>query len=124
MPGLADEVIHVPLNDFTIHNAQALAKVLASIAGTPGRSDRLQGSIEGDMAPDDTISYILSELWSKIVHPVLNALAITVSYLMNTSIPVVMISAESSTPGFRTYLVVSNWSTRISSHPCSRTLWK
>ncbi|KAJ7110487.1 TPR-like protein [Mycena epipterygia] len=77
MPGLADEVIHVPLSDFTIHDAQALAKVLASIVGTPGRNDRLHGSREGDMAPDDIISYILSELWFKIVHPVLNALAIT-----------------------------------------------
>ncbi|KAJ7885436.1 CHAT domain-containing protein [Mycena leptocephala] len=77
MPGLADEIIHVPLSDFTIHKAQALAKVLASIVGTPGRTDRLNGSIEGDMAPDDIIAYILSELWFKIVHPVLNALAIT-----------------------------------------------
>ncbi|KAJ7930357.1 CHAT domain-containing protein, partial [Mycena leptocephala] len=77
LPGLADEVIHVPLPDFTIHKAQALAKVLASIVGTPGRNDRLHGSCEGDMAPDDIISYILSELWVKIVHPVLNALAIT-----------------------------------------------
>ncbi|KAJ7791824.1 CHAT domain-containing protein [Mycena leptocephala] len=72
-----DEVIHVPFPDFTIHKAQALAKVLASIVGNPGRNDRLHGSREGDMAPDDIISYILSELWVKIVHPVLNALAIT-----------------------------------------------
>jgi hypothetical protein len=81
MPGLADEVIHVPLSDFTIHEAQALAKFLASIVGTPGRNDRLHGSIEGDMAPDDIFSHILSEIWFKIVRPVLNALAITVSYL-------------------------------------------
>ncbi|KAJ7828707.1 CHAT domain-containing protein [Mycena leptocephala] len=77
LPGLVDEVIHVPLSDFTLLNAQVLAKVLASIVGTSGRSDRLHGSIEGDMAPDDIISYILFELWSKIVRPVLNALAIT-----------------------------------------------
>ncbi|KAJ7896478.1 hypothetical protein B0H13DRAFT_1885187 [Mycena leptocephala] len=77
LPGLADEVIHVPFPDFTIHNAQALAKILASIVGNPGRNDRLHGSREGDMAPDDIISYILSELWVKIVHLVLNALAIT-----------------------------------------------
>ncbi|KAJ7441344.1 CHAT domain-containing protein [Mycena galericulata] len=77
VPGHADEVINVPLSDFTIHKAQALAKALASIVGTPGRSDRLHGSREGDMGPDDTISYILSELWFKIVCPVLNALVIT-----------------------------------------------
>ncbi|KAJ7833902.1 CHAT domain-containing protein [Mycena leptocephala] len=75
--GPADEVIHVPLPDFTTHKAQALAKVLASIVGTPGRNERLYGSREGDMAPDDIIPYILSELWVKIVHPILNALAIT-----------------------------------------------
>jgi hypothetical protein len=81
LPGLADEVIHVPLRDFTIHEAQTLAKSLASIVGTPGRSDRLHGSIEGDMAPDDIFSHILSEIWFKIVCPVLNVLAITVHYL-------------------------------------------
>ncbi|KAJ7919737.1 CHAT domain-containing protein [Mycena leptocephala] len=77
LPGLADEVIHVLLCDFTIHEAQALAKSLASIAGTTGRSDRFKGSREGDMPQDDIFSHILSELWFKIVHPVLNALEIT-----------------------------------------------
>ncbi|KAJ7114259.1 CHAT domain-containing protein [Mycena epipterygia] len=77
MPGLADEVIHVPLSNFTIHKAQTLAEVLASIVGTTGRSERLNGFREGDMAPDDVFSHILSELWFKIVCPVLNALAIT-----------------------------------------------
>ncbi|KAJ7906917.1 CHAT domain-containing protein [Mycena leptocephala] len=77
MPGLADEVIHVPLSDFTVHEAEAFTKSLASIVGTPGRNDRLHGSPEGEMAPEDTVSRILSELWFKIVHPVLNALAIT-----------------------------------------------
>ncbi|KAJ7136960.1 CHAT domain-containing protein [Mycena epipterygia] len=77
MPGLADEVIHVPLSDFTIHEAQTLAKLLASIVETPGHSDKSAGSHEGDMIPDDIFSHILSELWFKIVHPVLDALAIT-----------------------------------------------
>ncbi|KAF7363121.1 hypothetical protein MVEN_00664600 [Mycena venus] len=71
---LADEVIHVPLTNFTIHEAQALAKSLASIVGTTGRSDRLHGSHEGDRASEDIFSHILSELWFKIVHPVLNVL--------------------------------------------------
>ncbi|KAJ7851773.1 CHAT domain-containing protein [Mycena leptocephala] len=76
MPGLADEVIHILLSDFTIHEAKALTNSLASIVGTPGRNDRLHGSIEGAMAPDDIFSHILSEIWFKIVHPVLNVLAI------------------------------------------------
>ncbi|KAJ7449100.1 TPR-like protein [Mycena galericulata] len=74
---LAEEVIHVPLSNFTIHEAQAMAESLASIVGTSGRSDRLLGSREGDMAPDEIFSIILSGLWLKIVHPVLDALAIT-----------------------------------------------
>ncbi|KAJ7930384.1 CHAT domain-containing protein [Mycena leptocephala] len=77
MPGLADEVIHVLLSDFTIHESQTLAKSLASIVGTPGRNDRLHGSIEGAMAPDDIFSHILSEIWFKIVRPILNVLAFT-----------------------------------------------
>ncbi|KAJ7884487.1 CHAT domain-containing protein [Mycena leptocephala] len=91
MPGLADEVIHVLLSDFTIHEAQALAKSLASIVGTSGCNDRLHGSIEGAIAPDDIFSHILSEIWFKIVCPVLNVLAIT--------------------PRFGTYMVVSNRAT-------------
>ncbi|KAJ7084084.1 CHAT domain-containing protein [Mycena epipterygia] len=77
VPGLADEVIHVPLSDFSIQEAQALAESLASIVGTTGCSDRLYGAHEGDMAPEDIFPHILSELWVKIVRPVLNALAIT-----------------------------------------------
>ncbi|KAJ7128032.1 CHAT domain-containing protein [Mycena epipterygia] len=76
IPGCTDEVIHVPLSDFTIHDAQALAELLASVVGSPGRSDRLKISREGGMAPNDIFSNILSELWVKIVCPVLNALAI------------------------------------------------
>ncbi|KAJ7248774.1 TPR-like protein [Mycena rebaudengoi] len=77
MPDLGDEVIHVPLTDFTLPEAQALAKSLASIVGTPGRSERLFGFQEGYMAPDDLFSHILSELWLKLVRPILNALAVT-----------------------------------------------
>ncbi|KAJ7280556.1 hypothetical protein C8J57DRAFT_1563358 [Mycena rebaudengoi] len=75
--GRADEVMHVPLSDFTLPEAQALAKVLASIVGTPGCSDRLFGFQEGDMAPDDRFPHILSVLWLKIVHPILDALKMT-----------------------------------------------
>ncbi|KAF7358268.1 hypothetical protein MVEN_00875900 [Mycena venus] len=77
LPGRANEVIHVPLSDFTIHEAQGLAISLASIVGTTRRTDRLAGCREGDMAPDEIFSVILSELWVKIVQPVLNGIAIT-----------------------------------------------
>ncbi|KAJ7817455.1 hypothetical protein B0H14DRAFT_3742108 [Mycena olivaceomarginata] len=77
LPGRADPVIHVPLSDFTIQEAQAMVESLASIVGNTGRTDRLAGSREGDMAPDEIFSIILSELWVKIVQPVLNGIAIT-----------------------------------------------
>ncbi|KAJ7197873.1 TPR-like protein [Mycena rebaudengoi] len=73
--GCVDEVMHVPLSDFTLPEAQALVKFLASIVGTPRRSDRLFGFQEGDMAPDDCFPHILSVLWLKIVRPILDALA-------------------------------------------------
>ncbi|KAJ7248069.1 CHAT domain-containing protein [Mycena rebaudengoi] len=76
-PRRTDEVMHVPLSDFTLAEAQALAKLLASTVGPPGRSDRLFGSQEGDIAPDDRLPHILSVLWIKIVHPILDALAMT-----------------------------------------------
>ncbi|KAJ6461801.1 CHAT domain-containing protein [Mycena sanguinolenta] len=77
VPGLGDEVIHVPLHDFTLHEAQDLAESLASIVGNTGRTDRFSVSRERDMTPDEIFSFILSELWSKIVQPVLNGIAIT-----------------------------------------------
>ncbi|KAJ7923361.1 CHAT domain-containing protein, partial [Mycena leptocephala] len=77
MPGLTDEALHVPLPNFTLHEGQILVKSLASIVGGPARSDRLHGSREGYMAPEDIFSHILSKLWFEIVQPVLNKLAIT-----------------------------------------------
>ncbi|KAJ6599666.1 CHAT domain-containing protein [Mycena sp. CBHHK59/15] len=77
VPRISDEVIHVSLPDFTRVQAQLLARSLAPIVGTTGRSDRLHGHREGEMTPEDTFSHTLSELWLKIVRPVLNALAIT-----------------------------------------------
>jgi hypothetical protein len=108
LPGLVDEVIHVPLPDFTLFGAQLLANCLASIVGGPRRGARssgfpgflagnialddifshspshnttFDGSNEVEMAPDDIFCFVLSELWYKVVHPVLKALRITVSYL-------------------------------------------
>ncbi|KAJ7193610.1 CHAT domain-containing protein [Mycena pura] len=77
LPGLSDEVVHVPLPDFKLSQAQLLAHCLASIVGGPGRDERLNGSREAEMPPDDIFRFVLSELWFKIVCPVLKALAIT-----------------------------------------------
>ncbi|KAF8157619.1 CHAT domain-containing protein [Mycena galopus ATCC 62051] len=77
MPGFGDEVIHVPLHDFTLLEAQLFAKALGSIEA--GYIHRLKGDSEGPRrkVPDDIFSQILSELWFKIVQPVLKGIAIT-----------------------------------------------
>ncbi|KAJ6599697.1 CHAT domain-containing protein [Mycena vulgaris] len=77
MPGLGDEVIHVPLANFTSRDIQALAESLGTILHDKGRSDRLVGRREGYVPPEDTFSHILAELWVRVAKPVLNALAIT-----------------------------------------------
>ncbi|KAK7031990.1 CHAT domain-containing protein, partial [Favolaschia claudopus] len=73
---LEGEVIHVPLKDFTLSGAQFLAKVLVSTTGTSGRAERLQGCREANLPPNELFSFILLELWIKIVKPILNAIAI------------------------------------------------
>ncbi|KAJ6568693.1 CHAT domain-containing protein [Mycena capillaripes] len=77
MPGLGDEVIHIPLHDFTLLEAQLMVEDLGSIKGGPGNTHRLIGSPGGHMAPDDVFPRILSELWFKIVQPVLKGIGIT-----------------------------------------------
>ncbi|KAJ7463468.1 TPR-like protein [Mycena galericulata] len=81
-PGLGEEnIIHVPLVDFTLHDAQSLHKSLSCLTGA-GRnlsfdSDRLNGYHEGHVPPEEVFADILSTLWLKVVKPVLDALAIT-----------------------------------------------
>ncbi|KAJ7742344.1 CHAT domain-containing protein [Mycena maculata] len=80
-PGLY-EVKHVPLPDFTLKDGQAFYTSLTSLTGA-GRnischSDRLYGRFEGELSPEETLKHILSVLWQQIVHPVLDALSITV----------------------------------------------
>ncbi|KAJ6582666.1 CHAT domain-containing protein [Mycena vulgaris] len=77
MPGLGDEVIHVPLANFTSRDVQTLAESLGSILHEKGRSDRLVGRREGYVPPEDVFSHILSELWVRVAKPILIALAIT-----------------------------------------------
>ncbi|KAJ7440875.1 CHAT domain-containing protein [Mycena latifolia] len=80
IPGLGDEVMHVPLPDFTLDQAQDLTEALRSLVRGAARSHRLRARCEGELRPDEEFSWILSVLWMKIVKPVLNGLAFTVSH--------------------------------------------
>ncbi|KAJ7452593.1 TPR-like protein [Mycena latifolia] len=78
IPGLGDEVMHVPLPDFTLDQAQHLTEALGSlVSGGVRSSERLSASREGSLPPDEEFSRILSVLWMKIIKPVLNGLAFT-----------------------------------------------
>ncbi|KAJ7463369.1 CHAT domain-containing protein [Mycena latifolia] len=76
IPGCGDEVMHVPLPDFTLDQAQHLTKALGSLVRGAVRSDRLDAFREGELPPDEEFSRILSALWMKIVKPVLDGLAL------------------------------------------------
>jgi hypothetical protein len=85
MPGLADDVMHIPLNDFTIEDADAFTESLGALVNPGGRTDRLGMQREGDLPPEEQFGRILSELWRRVVKPVLDSLAITVRQLNQTS---------------------------------------
>ncbi|KAJ7465574.1 TPR-like protein [Mycena latifolia] len=77
MPGLGDEVMHIPLPDFTLEQAQALTEALGCLVRGAVRGERLDGHHEGDLPPDEKFSGILGALWVKVVKPVLDGLALT-----------------------------------------------
>ncbi|KAF7328560.1 hypothetical protein MVEN_02543900 [Mycena venus] len=68
-------VMHVPLTDCTPSELANLTKLMTSL--TRG-SDRLYGRPKGDSAvPEEQFATVLSEIWVRLVKPVLDALAIT-----------------------------------------------
>ncbi|KAJ6528793.1 hypothetical protein DFH09DRAFT_1094297 [Mycena vulgaris] len=79
LPGCADEVLHISLADFTLRHAEALRESLQLLLKDGRRSDRLFGEREGQPVPDDVFAHILSELWLRVVEPVLDALEMTSS---------------------------------------------
>ncbi|KAK6974118.1 CHAT domain-containing protein [Favolaschia claudopus] len=83
------EVVHVPLPSFTSSHAEELAERLATALGATGRAESLHG--EADYVPprsstifhvediDDLLESTLGttmQLWTKIIQPILNAIAI------------------------------------------------
>ncbi|KAJ7475011.1 CHAT domain-containing protein [Mycena latifolia] len=75
IPGVGDEVMHVPLPDFTLDQAQHLTEALGSLVRGAARGDRLHACHEEELPPDEEFSRILCALWIKIVKPVLDGLA-------------------------------------------------
>jgi hypothetical protein len=79
MPGLDDEVLHIPLPEFTPQDMGSLADSFSDLVHHRGRSGRLSGTREGMLHPEEEFAKNLSELWFKVARPILNGLAITVS---------------------------------------------
>ncbi|KAF7336913.1 hypothetical protein MVEN_02127600 [Mycena venus] len=78
MPGISDEIIHVPLPQFTPEVANSLTQALMNILPYTGRSNRLKGNHEGETSDsEEEFAHILSELWVKLVKPVLDTMSIT-----------------------------------------------
>ncbi|KAJ7303802.1 TPR-like protein [Mycena albidolilacea] len=78
--GLTEEVMHVPLDDFTPEYVKSLAESFEDLMPYVGRGDidRLHAHRERSFQDlGDKFAWILSELWVRLVKPVLNALAIT-----------------------------------------------
>jgi hypothetical protein len=78
-----DEVIHVPLDSFSYDRAQALQHSLyksLSVAGVRMRDGR-GGRMVSTKPSDCGFEGILSNLWTFVVKPVLDALAFSVGYL-------------------------------------------
>jgi hypothetical protein len=81
MPGLGDDVMHVPLTAFTLQDANDLGDALRNIVHDHGRSYRVFGGRENrSVDPEAEFAYILSRLWLQVVRPVLDALAMNVRH--------------------------------------------
>ncbi|KAF8129645.1 CHAT domain-containing protein [Mycena galopus ATCC 62051] len=75
-PGTQD-VVHIYLPEFTPEHAENLSQSLHRLVHHCGRTERLMGQQEGNLDPEEGFALILSELWTRLVKPVLNALKIT-----------------------------------------------
>ncbi|KAJ7470003.1 CHAT domain-containing protein [Mycena galericulata] len=77
MPGLGEEVLHIPVPNFDMERAEALGESLDSLVGGTGRGDRLDGGREGRVDPEVQFAHILRELWERVAKPVLEGLGYT-----------------------------------------------
>ncbi|KAF7341371.1 hypothetical protein MVEN_01873600 [Mycena venus] len=75
-PG-APDVVDIFLPEFTPEHAKNLSQSLHGLVHHGGRNERLMGQREGNSDPEEGFALILSELWTRLVKPILNALNIT-----------------------------------------------
>ncbi|KAJ6471581.1 CHAT domain-containing protein [Mycena vitilis] len=80
IPGLDDDVVHIPLRQFTPQDAGSLAQSLSHLVG---RGDRMKGKREGQPDPEDALEQSLAKIWVDIVKPVLDGLAINTPRKIN-----------------------------------------
>ncbi|KAJ6541455.1 CHAT domain-containing protein [Mycena capillaripes] len=74
MPGLDEEVLHIPLPEFNMIIAEVLGKSFRSLLRDAGRGERLVGRREGNIAPEAEFAGILAMLWKWVAKPVLAGL--------------------------------------------------
>ncbi|KAJ7124221.1 CHAT domain-containing protein [Mycena epipterygia] len=79
MQAPAGKVLHVSLPDFTMEDARNLAESLGVLVHTNGRGERLGMQREGYVAREVQLANVLSDLWLRVVKPVLDGLGITTS---------------------------------------------
>ncbi|KAJ6603549.1 hypothetical protein DFH09DRAFT_1068697 [Mycena vulgaris] len=111
LPGLTEEFFHVELPEFTPDHVKTLTQSLGRLLLYMGRSDidKLHGQQEGPAAGlEDDFAHILSELWVRLVKPVLDVFAI-------------------ATP-MKTHLLRIWWCPTgpltFFTNPCCRSIWK
>ncbi|KAF8181697.1 hypothetical protein K438DRAFT_1767777 [Mycena galopus ATCC 62051] len=74
-------ITHVPLPEFTPKHVETMTQSLEALIPYMERSARLQGCRKGDVIYlEEKFAHILSELWVRVVQPVLRALTIKVMF--------------------------------------------
>jgi tetratricopeptide (TPR) repeat protein len=88
-----DDVVHIPLRNFSYRQAEDLQRSLAAALSVPGlrarysNRDVTRPRLGHDRNPNDTFSPILSQLWEHVVKPVLDGLAFSVRDLYSMHFP-------------------------------------
>jgi hypothetical protein len=75
-----NNVLHIPLNDFTYKDAKQLKRSLHAILRHKNvlRSDRHVTPSSGSTNPEHDFEKILSQLWLCVVRPIFDGMAVTV----------------------------------------------
>ena len=123
-----DHVIHVPLPNVTFQRCAGFKNMLKSLLGHARVLRCDDSEREGKSATQGRVSWepVLSTLWNGVVKPVLTALAFSVRGIISlgfTADSFICVSEQTPGWGSITHFLVSDWPLRVSSHPCSWSLW-